>query len=89
MKIPSRFELGGRTWHVERGVKGKRWYGHCSSTKCLIRLSTKNKTRREELHTFLHELLHAVKFTMGHKRHNEVKIDAMASLLLQALTTSS
>lgn len=89
MKIPKRFMLGGREWTVKRGVKMKNLYGSCSGSRCEIKLSTKNQTRTEELHTFCHELLHAICYTMGWKRlnKNESKIDAMASLLLQAITS--
>jgi hypothetical protein len=87
MKIPKSVTIGGRTWRVIRGVKHKSWYGNCSSSRCVIELSTKNKTKEDELHTFHHELLHAIAYTMGWGKFNrdETKIDAMAGLLLQAL----
>lgn len=90
MGIPKTFELAGRTWTVKRNVKSKKWFGQTQAGRCLIQLSTMNKDDEEEAHTFLHELLHAIASTMGWEKFNkdESKIDAVAGLLLQALTTA-
>lgn len=90
MAIPKRFQLGGRTWIVKRGIKTKKWYGATEHSKCIIKLSTLNKSDEEELHTFLHELTHAIAGTMGWKKFNndELKVDAFSSLLLQVTLTS-
>jgi Zn-dependent peptidase ImmA (M78 family) len=90
MAIPKTFRLGGRTWTVKRGVPSKKWYGRTHHTKCLIEISTFSKSPEEELHTFYHELLHAIAGTMGWTKfnRNEDKIDAMASLLLQVTESS-
>jgi hypothetical protein len=63
--------------------------GDCDSARCKIRLSSKNASDEETLHTFMHELVHACYFTLGWTRanKNEARVDALASLLLQALTT--
>lgn len=88
-KIPARFRLAGREWKVKRRIKSNKWYGRTHHHKCLIELSTLNKSYEEELHTFLHELLHAVSGTMGWEKfcQDEMKIDAMAALLLQVIMT--
>lgn len=92
MKIPKRFELGGRTWRVVRGVKGRnrREYGRASSSRCVIELTTKNKTRESEEHTFCHELAHAIGYTMAWQKliKDETKVDALGSLLRQFLATA-
>lgn len=84
--IPRTFQLGGRTWTVKRNVRMKD-YGDCSGSKCLIRLSRKNKDDEEELHTFCHELGHAIEFTLGWKLSHR-KIDAIGGLLAQYMTTA-
>ena len=88
-KIPASFILAGRTWKVKRKVRATKWYGRTYAHKCLIELSTANKSHEEELHTFFHELLHATASAMGWEKFNkdEPKIDAMAALLLQAFMT--
>ena len=75
---------------MKRGVRSTKWYGRTHHAKCLIELSTFNRTDEEELHTFFHELLHAIAGTMGWSKFNknEDKIDAMSSLLLQVTLTS-
>lgn len=57
---------------------------------CLIELSAKNADAEELLHTFLHELNHAIFWTMDKQKlyENEALVDGHASLLLQALTTA-
>lgn len=90
--IPKTFQLGGRTWTVRRGVKcgKKKWYGKCYGSECRIDISDHNKDPEEELHTFMHELLHAIAQIMCWDEFNEDegKIDAVASLLLQVMTTA-
>jgi hypothetical protein len=88
MNIPKRFQLGSRTWKVKRGAELGGDYGACSSSKCVIRLAAKNKPGEEELHTFCHELVHAIKFTLGDKMpHDEEYTDAFGNVLAQFLTT--
>jgi hypothetical protein len=87
---PVSFKLGGRTWKVERVEKRGQWLGKCSPSRCRIRLNMHRIKNNEELmHTFMHELLHAVCFAMGWEALNddEDKIDAMASLLVQVERT--
>lgn len=88
--IPKTFRLGGREWKVKRNVRTKKYYGLSEHTKCVIKLSTLNKSPEEEMHTFLHEVLHAIAYTMGNNKLNkdESKIDGMASLLLQVFESA-
>lgn len=85
MSIPKTFQLGGRTWRVKRGLQLKGRLGETDGQRCVIRLSARCGTGEEELHTFYHELMHAIAFTIGWKELNddEEKIDALANLLLQ------
>lgn len=88
--IPTSFQLGGRTWTVVRNVKSKKELGSCSSATCTIKLTTLNRNDEEELHTFYHELLHAIAYTMAWGKFfvDELKIDGVAGLLAQALVTA-
>lgn len=91
--IPKTFQLGGRTWRVKRGVKGRnsKEYGRCSSSRCVIEITTKNKTEESEEHTFYHELAHAIGYTMAWKTliKDEDTVDAVGGLLRQFITTAS
>ncbi len=86
--IPRTFQLGGRTWTVERGIRTKKWWGHTDSNICRIRLAHKQSPEME-LHTFYHELGHAICFTLGwdELNDNEVKIDALGNMLAQFAST--
>jgi hypothetical protein len=57
---------------------------------CTIKLSARCQDEEEYLHTFLHELNHAIYFTMGNEERykDEYLIDGHAALLLQALVTA-
>ena len=90
MNIPKTFKLGSRTWTVKRKMRATKWYGRTHSHSCKIELSTLNKTPEEELHTFYHELFHAIATTMGDDKlnNNESKIDALGNLLAQFMTTA-
>lgn len=85
--IPETFQLGSRTWRVKRNVRMKD-YGDCSGSKCLIRLSRKNKDAQEELHTFYHELAHAIEYTCGWKLSHR-QIDALGNMLAQFESTKT
>ena len=88
LKIPKTFQLGGRTWKVKR-VGKKRWYGRCIAGRCQIEIA-ECRSKEEELHTFLHELTHAIMYTMGRKKlfSDEYFVDSSSSLLLQALKSA-
>lgn len=55
----------------------------------MIELSTKCRDNEELAHTFLHELMHAVAYTMNWEKlyNDEAGVDGIASLLLQALSS--
>jgi hypothetical protein len=84
--VPSSFKLAGMTWTVIQ-VPGLDNLGETHRDALKIEL-------REELtpaikkQTFLHELLHAIWFTMGDEEGGEEKdVEAFAQLLYQALST--
>lgn len=92
MRVPKTFKCGCRTWRVKykRRLKGND-LGHCDDSEAIITL--KKSLKREPsllLHTFLHELLHATSTASGWRRvdKNEYRLDALAGLLAQALTTA-
>jgi hypothetical protein len=90
MKIPRRFQLANRTWRVEYKNLRKE-IGRTSFHKAVIYLDKSLRRNPEVLyHTFIHELLHATSGTMGWKRVNndEDRIDVLAAMLAQALTTA-
>jgi hypothetical protein len=72
--------------HVGR----KKWLGLTDPGDCTISLSSKNQNDEELLHTFYHELMHAVLFTMGNEKlyRDEFIIDGIGGLLAQFATTS-
>lgn len=86
--IPTRFKLASRTWTVKRGVRMKA-LGVSDGQRCRIKLSRKNTPGEEELHTFCHELAHAMYFTLGWPtaNDNEAKVDALGNVLAQFLAT--
>lgn len=87
MNIPTQFQLGGFTWTVKRVKRLKDKYGDCSLDKQTMRiLDTVSPQLKEQ--TFCHELVHAIKFSMGEQDHDEVHTDAFATLLHQFLTTA-
>jgi hypothetical protein len=80
--------MGGFTWRVQRRKRLKGRYGDCNmATRTIQILDTLDQDLKEQ--TFLHELLHCVKFSMGIEQHNhnEVEIDAMAVFLHQYMKT--
>lgn len=70
-------------------VGKKKWWGKASCGKCLIELA-EHKTKEALRHTFLHELNHAILYTMARNElfDDENFVDGHAALLLQVLTTS-
>lgn len=87
--IPSKFSLGGRTWAVEFVdciEDDPHTLGTTSIDDATIKL--KRDISGELLqHTFYHELVHALCFTLGWDRlnKNEGKVDALGGLLYQYL----
>lgn len=90
--IPKQFKLGGRTWTVDivdncPGENDKT-YGLCEPVECRIYIKA-GMSEDATQHTFYHELCHAICFTLGWGRlnGNEDKIDALGSVIYQALRT--
>ena len=73
-----------------RHVGKRKWYGKTEPSDCRIEISALCKTPESVEHTFLHELLHAAAIQMSWSKLNDDEdgIDALASLLRQALTTT-
>ena len=71
-------------------MKSKKELGSCDSATCTIVLTTRNRNDEELAHSFLHELMHAVAYTMAWEKfyEDEMKVDGVAGLLLQALSTA-
>lgn len=88
---PTSFKLGSRTWKVEIVSRRGKWLGKADGYRCRIRLNRKRIKDNEELrHTFFHELMHAICFTMGWDKLNfdEAKIDAIGNMLAQVEDTA-
>ena len=79
--VASTFTLAGFDWTV-RYVEGITEYGLCNpATQEIILRSGMNEQITHQ--TFLHELVHAILFTMGKTNHDEEYTDAFGSLLHQ------
>lgn len=92
MKIPTTLTIASRTWRVKYTRLPKHILGNTSFSRAVIELAPKLRSKRNQQlreHTFMHELLHATSGTMGWQRVNtdEDRIDALATLLVQAFTT--
>lgn len=90
VRIPTTFKIANRTWKVTRR-KMRHDYGSCNMGKATISLSSDIERGSElELHTFVHELLHAAAGTMGWKRvdDDETRLDALAGMLAHALQSA-
>ncbi len=87
MKIPTQFSLGGTVWTV----KQVEHLGNCGEThrdEALILLKKEMKPQAK-MQTFLHELLHAMKYAIGdNATHDEQEVDAMATMLHQFMRTA-
>lgn len=90
MKIPKEFELAGITWKVLQDPLLRTEYGYCNQAESIIVLNT-NKTINKQLleQTFMHELVHAILFAMGHTEHDEKFVDQFGGYLHQYLKTAT
>jgi len=86
MKIPKQFSLGGATWSVHLVSDSMSHYGWTDKTKNAIYVVKTGPKDRQE-HTFCHELVHAVLWSMGKDTHEEEFVDAFATFLHQAIKT--
>lgn len=84
MNIPKKFKLGGVTWKVEEvdALGGSFGQTELWDAKITIVGHLKPDVKAQ---TFLHELIHAVLFSMGKRNHDEELVDGMATLLHQYL----
>lgn len=86
MKVPKQFQLAGAIWTVVE-VANLTDSGLTHADDFRIELKKGMKKQLKEI-TFLHELVHAIKFTMGETSpHDEKEVDSFAQLLHQALTS--
>ena len=86
-QVPASFVLGGTVWTVEH-TEGFENLGQCYRDEALIRLRAGMPTQIAES-TFLHELVHAILYSMGvdAEHHDERNIDAASTFLHQFLLT--
>lgn len=92
--IPTSFELAGHSWtvhHVQGDViapDGDKCKGLCEFDSLTISV---NVTLPPSMvwHTFMHEVMHAVLYTLGHElTSNEGFVDSTGALLAQVLTSA-
>ena len=92
MRVPKTFQCGCRTWRVKFKKRLKHNdLGRCNHNKAMIYLREDLKRDPELLlHTFMHELLHATAGSMAWRRvdDDEHRLDALAGLIAQAISTS-
>jgi hypothetical protein len=87
--IPKQFDLAGLTWKVEELDVIPGCMGACSNSDSKIVL-LKSLSPEVKLQTFLHELNHAILFSMGKTadQHDEQFVDGHANFFLQFLKTA-
>lgn len=87
--IPKKFDLGGITWKVEQLDVIPGAMGACSNSEAIIIL-LKNLSPEVKMQTFLHELAHAILFSMGKSadQHDEQFVDGFATFFLQFLKSA-
>lgn len=87
--IPKTFDLGGMTWEVEELDVIPGCMGATSNADAKI-VILKNLTNEVKMQTFLHELAHAIMFSMGKTadQHDEQFVDSFATFYLQFLKTA-
>ena len=84
MIIPEQFQLAGITWTV-REQDDAVHLGQTFRDKALIILQSEQLQQSKEA-TFCHELIHAIKFMLGHPEpHNEEEVEQWSYYLHQYL----
>ena len=86
MRIPKSFELGGTTWSVVQ-IKNLAELGRCQRDIHTIQIKENLPTSIKQ-QTFCHELVHAIKYTLGEDDHDETKVDVFATFLHQFLKSA-
>jgi hypothetical protein len=94
VKIPEKFQLMGHPWTVEHihgkitADDGDQCNGLCEFYKLTIKVNVDNPPSLV-LHTFFHEVMHAVLWTLGNDlAENENFVDAVGGGLAQVLASS-
>lgn len=89
MNIPKTFQLAGITWKVRENSHLINM-GECHSQRGLIYLKPDPNYNAAVLEqTYVHELVHAILFTMGDAGpHDEKFVDGFAALLHQYMNTA-
>jgi hypothetical protein len=86
MRIPKSFELGGMTWTVEL-IEDLGDLGRCMRDIQTIHVKKNEKVQTRE-QAFCHELVHAIKFTLGDDAHDEKEVDVFGTMFHQFLKTA-
>lgn len=88
--IPTSFRMGGHTWRVKM-CKMTEAYGECDHDKHLIRIATeidgKPTTEDVRRQTFIHEVFHAVEYTLG-RETDEGLVSGFEQMTWQLLKTA-
>ena len=88
MNIPKTFQLAGITWKV-REVQDLNSLGETHRDKALILIKKEIAEPNYKEMVFLHELVHAIKYSTGDAGpHDEREVDAFAYMLHQYLKTA-
>jgi hypothetical protein len=87
MRIPKSFELGGMEWKVVQ-IPDLAELGRCLRDVQTIQLKENEKPQTKQ-QTFCHELMHAIKYTLGEADdHDEKVVDLMGTMFHQFLKTA-
>lgn len=76
-----KLKLAGATWTIKE-TEDIHELGRTDNDRHVIFVSGRQTQQGKEL-TFLHELVHAILFTMGEMDHDERFVEAFAQLLYQ------
>lgn len=93
MVIPKKFQLMGHTWTVEHvdgefDVEGDSCNGVCCFATLTVKVNVSNATSLVQ-HSFMHEIMHAVLWTLGHPlATDEGFVDGVGAALAQVLESA-
>jgi hypothetical protein len=86
MKLPTTFQLAGTTWKVV--VREMTEQGLCDFETATIYIR-KSLAQQVKEAAFYHELMHAIKYTLGHALpHDETEVDSMGNMLHQFIISN-
>lgn len=87
MIIPKSFQLAGTKWKVKQ-ITNLPELGRCDRDHALILLQKEQTAASKEI-AILHEVVHAIRYTMGDGGpHDEKEVDGFAALLHQYMITA-